>query len=65
MNERAIRRYRGLVEDYLTCTTEEESKIWKNSALREAEYWLKEFFGIDPKPIFDEIYWKIQKEAGR
>ena len=57
--KKAEQRYRELALDYLTCNTGAEARMWKHAALNEAEWWLKGLFNIDPKPIFDELYWKV------
>ena len=52
-------RYVELCMDYLTCTTGMESKMCKAETMREAEWVLENIFHIDPKPIFEGLYWKV------
>ena len=60
MNEKKeayLNRYKQLLREYFCCITGQESKMCKREQFQEAEYVLKEIFGIDDcRSIYDQIY---------
>ncbi len=58
---KAVNRYIEITLAYLKRTTNDEGAGWKHAAMDEAEWFVENIFGVDARPIYNDLYQKVQR----